>query len=149
MVYDLTEAASVDDLENYWITEAYNYCDKSIKVLLLGNKCDAERNVNPEVEIGLFRGLRKWQRKMDILLRKSVRRLAKRLMILSRSSVLRSPRQRWKRWEFHGRQVAHSTLPPNPQPPRPLPPRNNSQSSRRSNKSSPQNRPSKQFNPCN
>lgn len=54
MVYDLTEAASVDDLENYWITEAYNYCDKSIKVLLLGNKCDAERNVNPEVDLGFI-----------------------------------------------------------------------------------------------
>jgi Ras-related protein Rab-1A len=49
MVYDLTETSSVDDLENYWISEAYNYCDKSIKVLLLGNKCDAERTVNPEV----------------------------------------------------------------------------------------------------
>lgn len=49
MVYDLTEASSVDDLENYWISEAYNYCDKSIKVLLLGNKCDADRTVNPEV----------------------------------------------------------------------------------------------------
>lgn len=49
MVYDLTESASVDDLENYWITEAYNYCDKAIKVLLLGNKSDADREVNPDV----------------------------------------------------------------------------------------------------
>jgi GTPase SAR1 family protein len=49
MVYDLTDTASVDDLENYWITEAYNYCDKNIKVLMLGNKCDADREVKPEV----------------------------------------------------------------------------------------------------
>lgn len=49
MVYDLTDSASVDDLENYWITEAYNYCEKTIKVLLLGNKCDADREVNPDV----------------------------------------------------------------------------------------------------
>mgnify|MGYP003463822005 FL=1 len=47
MVYDLTEAASVDDLENFWINEAYNYCDKNIKVLLIGNKCDCERTINP------------------------------------------------------------------------------------------------------
>jgi GTPase SAR1 family protein len=49
MVYDLTDPASVDDLENFWINEAYNYCDKNIKVLLVGNKSDAERTVNPEV----------------------------------------------------------------------------------------------------
>jgi GTPase SAR1 family protein len=41
MVYDLTDPASVDDLENFWINEAYNYCDKNIKVLLVGNKSDA------------------------------------------------------------------------------------------------------------
>jgi len=40
MVYDLTDPASIDDLENFWINEAYNYCDKSTKVLLLGNKSD-------------------------------------------------------------------------------------------------------------
>ena len=49
MVYDLTEPSSVDDLENYWISEAYNYCDKSIKVLLLGNKCDFDRTVGASV----------------------------------------------------------------------------------------------------
>ena len=48
MVYDITEPSSVDDLQNYWITEAYNYCDKSIKVLLLGNKSDSERVVKSE-----------------------------------------------------------------------------------------------------
>ncbi|CAM5999765.1 unnamed protein product [Sphagnum balticum] len=40
MVYDLTEPSSLDDLETFWVPEAYNYCDKSIKVLLLGNKLD-------------------------------------------------------------------------------------------------------------
>jgi GTPase SAR1 family protein len=59
MVYDLTETSSVDDLENYWITEAYNYCDKNIKVLLLGNKCDSEKQVNPEVVTPLSRGSKK------------------------------------------------------------------------------------------
>ena len=49
MVYDLTDTASVDDLENFWIPEAYNYCDKDTPVLLIGNKSDAERKVNPDV----------------------------------------------------------------------------------------------------
>jgi GTPase SAR1 family protein len=47
MVYDLTDPTSIDDLENFWIPEAYNHCDKSIPVLFLGNKCDAERLVKP------------------------------------------------------------------------------------------------------
>lgn len=51
MVYDLTEPSSVDDLENYWISEAYNYCDKSIKVLLLGNKCDSDKTVSADVNL--------------------------------------------------------------------------------------------------
>ena len=49
MVYDLTDPASVDDLENFWITEAYNYCDKNIPVLLLGNKSDCDRGVSQDV----------------------------------------------------------------------------------------------------
>jgi Ras-related protein Rab-1A len=51
MVYDLSDPTSVDDLENYWIAEAEKYCDKSIKVLLLGNKCDTEKLVNPNVNL--------------------------------------------------------------------------------------------------
>lgn len=51
MVYDLTESSSIDDLENYWIQEAYNYCDKTIKVLLLGNKSDCERTISKDVGI--------------------------------------------------------------------------------------------------
>lgn len=49
MVYDLTDPSSIDDLENFWIQEAYNYCDKNIKVLLLGNKLDCERGVSKDV----------------------------------------------------------------------------------------------------
>ena len=52
----MTEPGSIDDLENYWITEAYNYCDKGIRVLLMGNKSDCERVVNPEVGVGVVRG---------------------------------------------------------------------------------------------
>lgn len=55
MVYDLTDPGSVDDLENYWINEAYNFCDKSIKVLLLGNKCDCDRGVSQDVLLTLVR----------------------------------------------------------------------------------------------
>lgn len=51
MVYDLTEPSSVDDIENFWIPEAHNYCDKSIKVLLLGNKSDVPRVVSAEVNL--------------------------------------------------------------------------------------------------
>ncbi len=69
MVYDLTEASSVDDLENYWISEAYNYCDKSIKVLLLGNKCDAERTVNPEVRYTSYSALKKSHKNTITLLK--------------------------------------------------------------------------------
>jgi len=58
MVYDLTEPASLDDLETFWIPEAYNYCDKGIKVLVMGNKSDCDRTVNPEVPFFLFRKLK-------------------------------------------------------------------------------------------
>lgn len=46
MVYDLTEPSSLEDIENFWIPEAHNYCDKNIKVLLLGNKSDCDRKVS-------------------------------------------------------------------------------------------------------
>lgn len=49
MVYDLTDPGSLEDIEQFWIPEAHNYCDKNIKVLLLGNKSDAERVVSEEV----------------------------------------------------------------------------------------------------
>ena len=38
MVYDLTEPSSLEDIQNFWIPEAYNYVDKNIDVMLLGNK---------------------------------------------------------------------------------------------------------------
>jgi GTPase SAR1 family protein len=46
MVYDMTEPSSLEDIENFWIPEAFNYCDKNTKVLLLGNKCDCDKMVN-------------------------------------------------------------------------------------------------------
>ena len=67
MVYDLTESSSVDDLENYWISEAYNYCDKSIKVLLLGNKCDSDKTVNPEVHSEYMKRIKKLAQKYGYL----------------------------------------------------------------------------------
>ena len=46
MVYDLTEPSSLEDIEQFWIPQAYNYCDKNIKVLLLGNKSDCPKKIN-------------------------------------------------------------------------------------------------------
>ena len=49
MVYDVTEAASLEDIQQFWVPEAYNYCDKSIDVLLLGNKSDCPSTIVPNV----------------------------------------------------------------------------------------------------
>ncbi len=46
MVYDLTEPESLEDLDNFWTPETYNYCDRKIKVLVLGNKNDADRRLS-------------------------------------------------------------------------------------------------------
>lgn len=54
MVYDMTEPSSLEDIENFWIPEAFNYCDKNTKVLLLGNKCDCDRKVSSEVNFFLI-----------------------------------------------------------------------------------------------
>ena len=40
MVYDVTDASSLEDIEHFWIPQAYNYCDRTIDVILLGNKSD-------------------------------------------------------------------------------------------------------------
>lgn len=53
MVYDLTEPSSLEDIDKFWIPEAFNYCDKNTKVLLLGNKCDCDPKVNAEVDFFL------------------------------------------------------------------------------------------------
>lgn len=49
MVYDLTEPSSLEDIENFWVPEAFNYCDKGIDVLLLGNKSDCPQTVSQNV----------------------------------------------------------------------------------------------------
>ena len=74
MVYDITDPGSVDDLENYWINEAYNYCDKTIKVLLVGNKSDCDRGVSQDVANLIVRELKSWLKNMNISLRRSVPR---------------------------------------------------------------------------
>lgn len=49
MVYDVTDPSSLEDIENFWIPEAFNYCDKSIDVILLGNKSDCPSQIVPSV----------------------------------------------------------------------------------------------------
>ncbi len=78
MVYDLTEPSSIDDLENYWIQEAYNYCDKGIKVLLLGNKSDCERSVSKDVTGCLSRELTNSSSSTALFISKSAPRLETR-----------------------------------------------------------------------
>jgi len=55
MVYDVTDPHSLDDIKQFWLPEAYNYCDKGIDVLLLGNKIDCDRTVPIEVDFTLSR----------------------------------------------------------------------------------------------
>ncbi len=49
MVYDVTDPSSLEDIEQFWIPEAYNYCDRSIDVILLGNKSDCPSTIVPNV----------------------------------------------------------------------------------------------------
>ena len=50
MVYDLEEPSSLDDVQNFWLPEAFNYVDKNIDVLVLGNKSDCEKRVPQSVK---------------------------------------------------------------------------------------------------
>lgn len=54
MVYDVTDPNSLEDIENFWIPEAFNYCDKSIDVTLLGNKSDCPSMISPNVLCFIF-----------------------------------------------------------------------------------------------
>ncbi|MCL4122190.1 UNVERIFIED_CONTAM: hypothetical protein GTU68_012415 [Idotea baltica] len=49
MVYDITDPSTLEDIEQFWIPEAYNYCDRNIDVILLGNKCDCPSQIVPSV----------------------------------------------------------------------------------------------------
>lgn len=53
MVYDVTDPLSLEEIQNYWTPEAYNYCDRGIDVLLLGNKMDCPSKIVNEVICGL------------------------------------------------------------------------------------------------
>lgn len=54
MVYDLEEPSSLEDIQSFWIPEAYNYVEKGIDVLLLGNKSDSQKRVSEQVNEILF-----------------------------------------------------------------------------------------------
>ena len=109
MVYDMTDPGSVDDLENYWINEAYNYCDKTIKVLLVGNKSDCDRGVSQDVPHSIVRELKSWLKSMIISLRRSAPRRGRRCTIPSRISESTSPRPKCRGWGSAG------LVPPAPQ----------------------------------
>ena len=43
LVYDITNEASFDAIENYYVKEIADYCKEDIQVILLGNKTDQRR----------------------------------------------------------------------------------------------------------
>ena len=45
MVYDISDPKSFEDISKFWVSEAENYADKNIPVILIGNKSDCERAV--------------------------------------------------------------------------------------------------------
>ena len=53
LVYDLTNRKSYDDL-NYWFNEIYAKCEKSVVVMIVGNKCDLQDNVITVEEANKF-----------------------------------------------------------------------------------------------
>lgn len=43
MVYDVTNQASFDDVDKFWINEVESYAEKNVELLLIGNKSDLDR----------------------------------------------------------------------------------------------------------
>ncbi len=42
LVYDITNKKTFDEIENYYVKEINDLCNKNIKVILVGNKADLE-----------------------------------------------------------------------------------------------------------
>lgn len=42
LVYDVTNPGSFDDVDKFWINEVESYADKSVDLLLVGNKSDLD-----------------------------------------------------------------------------------------------------------
>lgn len=40
LVYDITNSASFEDIERFWLNEVESYAEKDVELLLLGNKSD-------------------------------------------------------------------------------------------------------------
>tara|TARA_B110000114_G_C15043461_1_gene378159 strand:+ start:287 stop:916 length:630 start_codon:yes stop_codon:yes gene_type:complete len=46
LVFDLTNKISLESIENYWIPIVKKETDESIKLILIGNKCDLTNNID-------------------------------------------------------------------------------------------------------
>jgi len=42
LVYDVTNPSTFDDIDKFWINEVESYAEKSVDLLLIGNKSDLE-----------------------------------------------------------------------------------------------------------
>eukprot|EP01017_Pseudomicrothorax_dubius_P041636 TRINITY_DN6678_c0_g1_i5.p1 TRINITY_DN6678_c0_g1~~TRINITY_DN6678_c0_g1_i5.p1 ORF type:complete len:205 (+),score=57.40 TRINITY_DN6678_c0_g1_i5:266-880(+) len=49
VVYDITSPLTFENIDKYWMKEIQTYADKDVDIILIGNKCDATRQVPFEI----------------------------------------------------------------------------------------------------
>jgi GTPase SAR1 family protein len=88
MVYDVTNPASFEDVDKFWINEVESYAEKNVELLLIGNKSDLDKGYR-------FHGILECQVKKEKTMRLqkewNLLRLVQRLLIKSMQPSSHSP----------------------------------------------------------